>query len=89
MAIIYVAVDTDDGEVLCVNESRAELEAFVMDYFGINPAKPYTLPDECLGFTKINYSEHEDDLEGFWLFRDRDDVISRVNLWCKTLNASI
>lgn len=89
MAIIYVAVDTDDGEVLCVNESRAELEAFVMDYFGINPAKPYTLPDECLGFTKIEYSEFEGDLEGFWLFRDRGDVISRVNLWCKTLNDRI
>jgi len=88
MSLIYVAVD-EDGEVLTVNESRDDLEAFVMEYFGINPNKYYSHPDECLGFTKIQYSEFEDDLEGYWLFRSTDLVITRVNLWCKQLNETI
>lgn len=86
--MVYVAVD-EDGDVLTVNESRSYTEKYVMDHFGINPDINYSRPDECLGFTKIEYSEFEDDLEGFWLFRSTDGIITRVNLWCKTLNDSI
>lgn len=86
--LVYVAVD-EDGDILHVNESRDALEYFVMDCFGINPDREYNQPDECLGFTKIEYSEFEDDLEGFWLFRSVDLVTTRVNLWCKALNERV
>ena len=88
--VVYVAVDEEDGDVLCVNTSRNELEAFVMDYFGINPNKNYSQPEECLGFTKINYSEIDGDLEGYWVFEDQQlKTKTRVNLWCKTLNERV
>ncbi len=86
--LIYVAV-REDGDVLNVNESRDVLEEFVMDWFGINPNINYSQRDECLGFTKIEYSEFEDDLVGYWLFKDNDENITRVNLWCKELNEKI
>ena len=88
--VVYVAIDEEDGDVLCVNTSRNELEAFVMDWFGINPNKNYSQPEECLGFTKINYSEIDGDLEGYWVFEDQQlKTKTRVNLWCKTLNERV
>ena len=87
--MVYVAIDEEDGDVLCVNTSRAELEAFVMDYFGINPNKNYSQPAECLGFTKIEYREIPGDYEGYWKFKTDDNIESRVNLWCKTLNERV
>jgi hypothetical protein len=88
--VVYVAIDEEDGDVLCVNTSRVELEEFVMDWFGINPNKNYTQPEECLGFTKINYSEVEGDLEGYWMFEEQQlKTKTRVNLWCKTLNERV
>ena len=88
--VVYVAIDEEDGDVLCVNTSRNELEAFVMDWFGINPNKNYSQPEECLGFTKINYSEIDGDLEGYWVFEEQQlKTKTRVNLWCKTLNERI
>ncbi len=87
--LIYVAVH-EDGDVLCVNTSRSEVEEFVMDWFGINPNKNYTHPCINLGFTKIQYSEFEDDLEGYWIIDDEKfKEKTRVNLWCKTLNEKI
>ena len=87
--LVYVAIDEEDGDVLCVNTSRDELEEFVMDYFGINPNKNYSQPAECLGFTKIEYRESPGDFEGFWKFKGDDNIESRVNLWCKTLNERV
>jgi hypothetical protein len=88
--VVYVAIDEEDGDVLCVNTSRNELEAFVMDWFGINPNKNYSQPEECLGFTKINYSEIDGDLEGYWVFEEQQlKTKTRVNLWCKTLNERV
>ena len=88
--LVYVAIDEEDGDVLCVNTSRSELEAFVMDWFGINPNKNYSQPEECLGFTKINYSEIDGDLEGYWVFEEQQlKTKTRVNLWCKTLNERV
>ena len=88
--LVYVAIDEEDGDVLCVNTSRSELEVFVMDWFGINPNKNYSQPEECLGFTKINYSEIDGDLEGYWVFEEQQlKTKTRVNLWCKTLNERV
>ena len=88
--LVYVAIDEEDGDVLCVNTSRDELEAFVMDWFGINPNKNYSQPEECLGFTKINYSEIDGDLEGYWVFEEQQlKTKTKVNLWCKTLNERV
>jgi hypothetical protein len=90
--LVYVAID-EDGDVLHVNESRDALEYFVMDCFGINPDRKYNQPDECLGFTRIEYSEFEDDLVGYWKFKDTMDGkgvnVTRVNLWCKELNERV
>lgn len=82
--LIYCAV-LDDGTVMSVNTSRKDCEDFVMDYFGINPNKTYSKPSEYIGFTKIEYSEFEDDLEGYYKFSDEGEI-TRVNLFTKILN---
>jgi hypothetical protein len=78
--LIYIAVDTD-GTVLTANTSRELCEAYVMDYFGINPNKHYSTPAKFEGYTKIEYSEFEDDLDGFWIFIDSDSDKTRINLF--------
>lgn len=78
--LIYIAIDKDDGTVISANSTFELCEARVMDYFGINPNKDYSLPAKCEGYTKIQYSEFEDDLDGYWIFKD-DDVTSRINLF--------
>lgn len=85
--LIYVAVDAD-GEVLTVNTSRELCTAYVMDFFGINPNKNYRKPAICEGYTKIDYSEFEDDLDGYWIFED-DGEKTRVNLFNKILDQPI
>ena len=77
--LIYIASDTE-GNVLTVNTSRELCEAYVMDYFGINPNKHYDKPAICEGYTKIQYSEFEDDLDGYWFFNDGGQII-RINLF--------
>ena len=57
-------------EVLTVQTNFDKLEEWVKDYFGINPNKEYTNPAEYLGFTKIEYSEYEDNLYGYFEFRE-------------------
>ena len=57
-------------EVLTVQTNFDKLEEWVKDYFGINPNKEYANPAEYLGFTKIEYSEGEDYLYGYFLFKE-------------------
>jgi hypothetical protein len=88
MALVYVAVLKDyDGltDVMTVQSDRNDLETYVKDYFGISENKHYDNPAEFLGYTKIEYSEFEDDLEGFYKFK-QDEDISEVLVYCKSLN---
>lgn len=87
--LLYVAVlrDTEltSDDVMCVQTSFARLETYVKDYFGISDIKNYNKPAEFLGYTKIEYSEFEDDLDGFFTFKD-DDEITRVYVFNKILD---
>lgn len=87
--LVYVAVLRDTemtcDQVLCVQTSFQNLEIYVKDWFGISEAKSYTKPAECLGYAKIEYSEFEDDLDGYFTFKE-DDVITKVFVFNKILD---
>lgn len=85
--LIYIAVDMD-GRVLTVNTSREKCEYYVMDFFGINPNKQYAQSAIFEGYHKIHYTEFEDELEGYWIFRC-NDTSEKVNLFITTLDKSI
>ena len=77
-------------EVLIVQTNFDKLEEWVKDYFGINPNKEYTNPAEYLGFTKIEYSEFEDSLYGYFSFKEtimnEKNLIDKVYVYCLTLD---
>ena len=77
--LIYIAVHSD-GQVLTVNTTRELCEYYVMDYFGINPNRQYTESAIFEGYHKINYSEFEDELDGYWIFKCGEDI-HRINLF--------
>ncbi len=87
--LVYVAVlrDTEltTDEVMCVQTSFAKLENYVKDYFGISEVKNYPKPAECLGYIKYEYSEFEDDLDGFFTFKDGDEI-TKVYVFNKILD---
>ena len=87
--LVYVAILRDEtfstSEVMCVQTSFEKLQTFVYDYFGISDAKNYTKPATCLGYTKIQYSEFEDDLDGYFTF-DEDDEKTEVYVFNKVLD---
>jgi hypothetical protein len=83
--IIYVAVE-EDGQVLHVSETKELLEKYVLDWFGINPDKNYSHPDEFLGYFPFDYPEFEDDVKGYYTFKDSSGKLTRVYLWEKVLN---
>ena len=87
--LVYVAVLRDkeltSDDVLTVQTDKSKLEEYIKDYFGISETKKYDKPGEYLGFTKIEYSEFEDDLMGYYKFKDGEDI-SRVYLFCKVLD---
>ena len=88
MALVYVAMLKDyDGysNVMTVQTEKENLETYVKDYFGISDTKHYDNPAEFLGYTKIEYSEFEDDLEGYYKFK-QDGEVSEVYVYCKSLN---
>jgi len=90
--LVYVAVLRDKeltvDEVLTVQVDKSKLEDYIKDYFGISENKEYSKPAEYLGFTKFEYSEHEDDLEGYYTFKE-DGEISKIYLFCKYLNETV
>lgn len=90
--LVYVAVLKDEDftcdEVLTVQVDKGKLEDYVKDYYGISDVKEYSKPAKYLGFTKYEYSEYEDDLEGYYKFED-DGEIRKVYLFCKVLNENI
>jgi hypothetical protein len=87
--LVYVAILRDieltTDQVICVQTSFNKLETFVKDYFGISDVKTYGNPAECLGYTKINYSEFEDDLDGYFTFKDGDEI-TKVYVFNKVLD---
>jgi len=85
--LIYIATDVE-GNLLTVNTSRKLCEDFVMDFFGINPNKHYDEPAICEGYTKIEYSEFEDNLDGYWLFQDVGQR-TRINLFTMIIDQPI
>lgn len=87
--LVWIAVLKDDefscDEVLCVQTSFDKLEKYVKNWFGISETNYYTTPAEFLGYTKFEYSEFEDDLNGYFTFKD-DGQISKVYVFCKVLD---
>ena len=87
--LVYVAIlrDTEltSDDVMCVQTSFARLETYVKDYFGISETKNYTNSVECLGYTKYEYSEFEDDLDGYFTFKDGDEI-TKVYVFNKVLD---
>lgn len=87
--LVYIAVLRDKemtcDQVLCVQTSFQKLEIYVKDWFGISETRSYNKPAECLGYTKIEYSEFEDDLDGYFTFKE-DDEIAKVFVFNKSLD---
>jgi hypothetical protein len=87
--LIWIAVLKDDDlscdEVLCVHTSFAKLETYVKNYFGISETKTYDKPAEFLGYTQYQYSEFIDDLNGYFIFKE-DDELTKVYVFCKALD---
>jgi hypothetical protein len=90
--LVYVAVLKDNDlsvdEVLAVKTDKEMLSTYVKDYFGISETKTYNKVAKYLGYTKIEYSEFEDDLEGYFTFDD-DGEICKVYVFCKVLDEKI
>lgn len=90
--LVYVAVlkdkDLSVDEVLGVCTTREKIDFLVKDYFGLTDK--YTQNDlvKLLGYTKIDYSEFEDDLDGFYQI-ENDGVIDKVYIFNKVLDESI
>lgn len=87
--LVYIAVLRDTSlsvdQVLTVQSDRKVLEVFVKDYYGISDTKQYGNPGKYIGFTKIEYSEFEDDVEGYYTFEDSGEI-SKVFVFCKALD---
>ena len=87
--LVYVAIlrDTEltSDDVMCVQTSFDKLETYVKNYFGISDTKNYTNPVECLGYTKFEYSEFEDDLDGYFTFKDGEEI-TKVYVFNKVLD---
>lgn len=87
--LVYIAVlrdkDLSVDQVLTVQTDRKQLEVFVKDYFGISDTQKYDNPAKYIGYTKIEYSEFEDDVEGYYTFEDSGEI-SKVFLFCKVLD---
>jgi hypothetical protein len=87
--LVYVAVlrdpDLSVDQVLTVQTDRKQLEVFVKDYYGISETKKYDNPGTYLGWTKIEYSEFEDDLEGYYTFEDSGKM-DKVFVYGKVLD---
>jgi hypothetical protein len=87
--LVYIATYKDKDftapEVMCVQTSFERLKTYVFDYFGINETKNYAKPATCLGYTKIQYSEFEDDLDGYFTFDDEGEI-AKVYVYNKVLD---
>ena len=90
--VVYVAILRDlelsSDDVLTVQTNRENVDKIVKDYFGISNTKEYGKPAKYLGFTKIEYSEFEDDLIGYYSFDDGAGI-EKVYLFNKILNEVI
>ena len=87
--LVYVAIlrekDFTTDEVMCVQTSFERLKTYVFDYFGISETKKYSNPAKFLGYTKIEYTEFEDDLDGYFTFEEDGEKI-KVYVFNKILD---
>lgn len=90
---VWVITDNEVGNVLYVTNTRENADRLIMeDYYDIKLGKTEheSNGDKYLGFTKIEYSEFEDDLYGYYTFESNYDFrvgsqprIERYNLFSK------
>lgn len=90
--LVYVAVlkdkDLSVDEVLGVCTTREKIDLLVKDYFGLTDKYPQNDSVKLLGYTKIDYSEFEDDLDGFYQV-ENDGVVDKVYIFNKSLDEPI
>ncbi len=90
--LVYVAllrdIELTSDDILTVQSELEDIDIIVKDYFGISETKQYIKHAKFLGFTKIEYTEFEDDLEGYYSFDD-DGEITKVYIYRKLLNETI
>jgi len=92
VGLVYIALEETedkDFDVLTAQETREGILNYIKEYFGISEKYPNSAI--YLGYTKIEYSEFEDDLEGYHLVKtynpyDKKDEISKIWVYCKQLN---
>lgn len=72
--------------IMTVQQSKEDLEVYIMDYFGISATNHYDNPSQYLGYKKIEYLDFEDDLDGYYKFRETDGTLSNVYVYSKSLN---
>ena len=87
---VYIAVqepiDQDDFyEIIYVGSNRENVDFNVLDYFGINPDKKYTMPSEYLGFTNCD-CEYLDGFIGTYNFKENDRKHEKVSLYYRIVN---
>ena len=74
---VWVITDDEDGNVLYVTNTRENADKLIMeDYYEIKVGETEheSNGDKYLGFTKIEYSEFEDDLYGYYMFESNYDT---------------
>jgi hypothetical protein len=94
--LIWVIIDTYNNSPIIVASSKEKAEQQLFDYMGWkNPIHEETV--RYLGFTPIEYSEHEDDYVGFYKFeslvpqghnKEHEWETDLFQLHCKILDAS-
>lgn len=93
---VWVITDDEDGNVLYVTNTRENADKLIMeDYYEIKVGETEheSNGDKYLGFTKIEYSEFEDDLYGYYTFESNYDTRTdsqpkkeRYNLFSKFID---
>jgi hypothetical protein len=90
--LVYVAILKDNDlsvdEVLGVYTTMDKIDYLVKDYYGLTEKYPKNDKIKFLGYVKIEYSEFEDDLDGYYKI-ECDGVIEKVFIFNKVLDEPI
>jgi len=94
VGLVFAAmIEYHDGDydLLTIQDSRIGILNYLIDYYGINSEYVDENPPENLGYTKIHYSEFEDDLEGYYKFKaynqsTKEYETDKIYVYCKQLN---
>lgn len=87
VTLMYVITSSDDGEVLIVSTTQEKATQLLSEYMGHGKDKDVIYD----GFTKIEYSEFEDDYIGYYKFRAKygfstEYEVDKFRLYCKVLD---